>query len=59
MESITINISVRDLVSFTIPGEDGRGLSLHKAQEGIEGHQLMHAILKEQVKPLGTYQREE
>lgn len=58
MEPITINVSVRDLVSFSIPGEESRGFSLHSAKEGVEGHQLMHEMLKEQIEPAGTYQKE-
>jgi DNA excision repair protein ERCC-2 len=58
MDSITINVSVRDLVSFSIPSEESRGFSMHTAREGLEGHQTMHAQLKEQLETTGTYQKE-
>ncbi len=58
MESIKINISVRDLVSFSIPVGDNRGFSINAAREGIEGHQEVHDRLKQQIEPLGTYHSE-
>lgn len=58
MESITINVSVRDLVAFSIPVEESRGFSMNSAREGVEGHQAMHAQLKEQLDTTGTYQKE-
>ncbi|MBP7175545.1 MAG: ATP-dependent DNA helicase [Thermoclostridium sp.] len=58
MEAITINVSVRELVAFSIPTEESRGFSMHTAREGVEGHQAMHAQLKEQLETSGTYQKE-
>lgn len=58
MEPIKINISVRDLVAFSVPGEELRTFSLSSAKEGIEGHQLTHGLLKQQIEPFGTYQKE-
>ncbi len=59
MESLTYNVSVRDLVAFSIPGEESRGFSLNSsAKEGIEGHQFMHSLLKQQTGESGSYQKE-
>lgn len=58
MEPVKINVSVRDLVSFSVPGEELRSFSLANAMEGIEGHQIVHGLLKQQIEPLGTYQKE-
>lgn len=58
MEPITVNVSVRDLVAFSIPVEESRGFSLHAARDGVEGHQAMHAILKQQIETTGVYHRE-
>lgn len=58
MEPVKINVSVRDLVSFSIPGEESRTFSLTSAMEGIEGHVFIHGLLKQQIEPLGTYQQE-
>lgn len=58
MDSYTINVSVRDLVSSSIPTRELRGFSLNSAREGVEGHQLMHARLKEQIEPSGVYGKE-
>lgn len=58
MEPIKINVSVRDLVSFSIPAGDSRGFSLNSAKEGIEGHQIVHNRLKQEIEPSGTYKKE-
>lgn len=58
MESFSINVSVRDLVAFSIPVEESHGFSFHSAREGVEGHQAMHVQLKEQLENTGTYQKE-
>ena len=44
MEPIKINVSVRDLVSFSIPADDTRTFSLASAHEGIEGHMFIHGF---------------
>jgi len=58
MEPVKINVSVRDLVSFSVPCEELHSFSLLSAKEGIEGHMFIHGLLKQQIEPLGTYQQE-
>lgn len=58
MEPITVNVSVRELVAFSIPVEESRGFSMQVARDGVEGHQAMHALLKQQVEATGAYQKE-
>ncbi len=58
MELITVNVSVRDLVHFSIPCEGLRGSYVGVAKEGIEGHQIMHCLLEQLSAPAGTYQKE-
>lgn len=58
MEPIKINVSVRDLVSFSVPCEELRTFSLFSLRKGIEGHTFIHGLLKQQIEPLGTYQQE-
>ncbi|NLX76740.1 MAG: ATP-dependent DNA helicase [Clostridiaceae bacterium] len=58
MEPIKINVSVRDLVSFSIPVDDTRTFSLASAHEGIEGHMFIHGLLKQRIEPFGTYRQE-
>lgn len=53
-----INVSVRDLVSFSIPLKETRGSFLSLAMEGIEGHQLTHELLKQQIGDTGNYKKE-
>jgi len=58
MEILKINVSVRDLVSFSIPVKESRGSFFNTAMEGIEGHQLTHELLKQQIGEAGTYKKE-
>lgn len=58
MEIIKINVSVRELVSFSVPSNESRGSFLNKAMEGIEGHQLAYELLKKQIEEKGTYKKE-
>lgn len=58
MEAYKINVSVRDLVSFSIPVKETRGSFLSAAMEGIEGHQLTHELLKQQIGDAGNYKKE-
>ena len=58
MEPITVNVSVRELVAFSIPVEESRGFSMQVARDGVEGHQAMHTLLKQQVEATGAYQKE-
>lgn len=58
MEPVKINVSVRDLVSFSIPGEEPHSFSMLSAREGIEGHMFIHGLLKQQTEPLGVYRQE-
>lgn len=58
MEVIKINVSVRELVSFSIPPGDTRGLSFNAALEGIEGHTATHDLIKQQIAGSGEYKKE-
>lgn len=58
MEVIKINVSVRDLVSFSIPLKETRGFLQGMTLEGIEGHQLTHELLKKQIGDAGNYKKE-
>jgi DNA excision repair protein ERCC-2 len=58
METVTINVSVRELVAFSIPGQESRSYSLHSSKEGVEGHQIMHTMLQEQIQSEGAYHKE-
>jgi len=58
MEPVKINVSVRELVSYSIPGDDWYVFSWSAAKEGIEGHMYIHGLLKQQTEPFGTYRQE-
>jgi len=58
MEPVKINVSVRDLVSYSVPVEESRTFSLVSAKEGIEGHMFIHGMLKQQFETLGEYRQE-
>jgi len=58
MELIRIDVSVRELVSFSVPGDDLHGFSWSAAREGIEGHMFIHGLLRQQTEPFGIYRQE-
>ncbi|ANX00984.1 ATP-dependent DNA helicase [Thermoclostridium stercorarium subsp. leptospartum DSM 9219] len=57
MEPVKINVSVRELVSYSIPGEE-HFFSFVSAKEGIEGHMFIHGLLKQRTEPFGIYRQE-